>query len=56
MFLRVNEEFAIRSGEKQADVREAEFDLHSAGAHQLLTELYSVTVHGKKSFTSCFMP
>lgn len=55
MFPRADEVFALTSGESQADVREAEADSHSAGAHQLLTELYSVPVNGKKSFTSRFM-
>lgn len=55
MFLRVDEVFALASGERQADVREVEADSHSAGARQLLTELYSVTVNGKKSFTRFFM-
>ena len=55
MFPRVDEVFALTSGERQADGREAEADSHSAGAHQLLTELYSVPVNGKKSFTSHFM-
>lgn len=57
MFLRVDEVFALMSGQKQrqADVGDAEADSHSAGAHQLLTELSSVPVNGKKPFISHFM-
>ncbi|PKU37673.1 hypothetical protein llap_12023 [Limosa lapponica baueri] len=46
MFLRGDEVFAFASGERQADVRGVEAESHSAGAHQLLTELYSVPVNG----------
>jgi len=55
MFLRVDEVFELTRGERQADVREMEAALPSAGAHKLLTELYSVLVNDKQCFTSCFM-
>lgn len=49
---RVDEMFALTNGERQADVREAQADSRSAGAHQMLTGLYSVPVSGKKSHQS----
>lgn len=54
MLLRVNGIFALTNGERQANVREAEADSRSAGAHQMLTGLYSVPVSGKKTHRSFY--
>lgn len=45
MFLNVDEVFSVMRGEKQTEV----MDIHlcSAGAHQSLTDLYSVPGNGK---------